>query len=185
MVKKIFIPLLFILALTFSILIPSMASAHELEPTNSSPKEGEVLAQSPAEVRLVFAEELEEAGSWVQVFNEQGTQVDLGSGGVDLNNANHDSLFVQLPELPEGIYLVKWKVMLLDGDSSEGEYHFGVGNVSIPENSTEVQADSQVEVEDHEAGTGTPRLLWISLGGGVVVIAAIGILIINRSRRNP
>ena len=182
---KYFLSLLIWLGFTFFYFVPFRTSAHELEPTSMSPNEGEVLQQSPKEVRLTFAEELQEDGSNVQVFNEQGVQVDLGGGGVDLNNIDHNSLVVQLPDLPEGVYRVKWSVILLDGDSSEGGYYFGVGNVTVPETMPEDIAGSQPDEENHEAGTGTPILFWVGLGGGFVVIAALVFYVVNKSRRNP
>jgi methionine-rich copper-binding protein CopC len=147
------------------------ASAHEVEPVTASPAQGEVLQGSPDQVRLTFAEEIAEEGSSLQVFDSQGRQIDLGGGGVDLNDAQHAALVVGLPELSDGVYLVKWQVTLSDGDSSQGEYYFGVGNVTVPQPIPEVtQAETQ------------PGSVFSIIAAVLVVIAVVLFLIIKRIR---
>lgn len=181
--RKGFLVALFILFLMFvPFFNPLIASAHDLEPTSMSPADGEILLQPPVEVQLTFSEELSETGSSVQVFDEQDTQVDLGGGGVDLDNADHNTLIVQLPELGEGVYLVKWTVTLLDGDSTQGQYYFGVGNVTLPENNTE--EESHAELEEPGSGSGSSSLLWVGLIGGLIVLAIIVVFSVTRARRN-
>ncbi len=140
-----------------------IASAHEVEPISASPAEGAVLAESPEQVRLTFAEEISETGNALQVFNEKEMQVDLGDGGVDLNDSQHAALVASLPALSEGVYLVKWKITLTDGDSSEGQYYFGIGNVILPA--------APVEHDENETESGFSVWFWII--GGALLIAAI------------
>ena len=154
------------------------ASAHTITPTSASPDDGSVLAQSPAQVYLVFPEEITEDGSTLQVFDAQGRQVDLGKGGVDLNDPRHAGLVVKLPALAQGVYLVKWKVVIAsDGDTSQGQYHFGVGNVTLPQNPA---AES--------TGTAAPQAgvspaAWAFIATGVIILAAAAFF--YRNRRKP
>lgn len=140
-----------------------LANAHGVEPLSASPAEGAVLTESPQQVRLTFAEEISETGSALQVFNDKDIQVDLGDGGVDLNDPQHEALVASLPALSEGIYLVKWKVTLTDGDPSEGQYTFGIGNVTLPA--------AALEHEENEAQSGLSIGYWII--GGAVLFAAL------------
>src|SRR5450759_596559 len=64
-------------------------------PISASPADGAILAQSPSQVYLTFPEEAGEKGSFVQVFDQQGKQVALGNGGVDLNDPRHAGLVVK------------------------------------------------------------------------------------------
>lgn len=162
-----------VLALT---MVTGGVLAHEVEPVSASPASGENLAQAPTQVQLTFPEELTESGSTLQVFNEAGAQVDLGNGGVDLDDPEHASLVVKLGDLPQGVYLVKWVITLTDGDASQGEYYFGVGNVTLPQ-----AAAQEPEAADPDGGI-SPT--WIGLGAVVVVIVIIGaIILFMRGRR--
>ena len=107
------------------------ASARNTTPTGYSPADQAVLAQSPGQVSLSFPKEVSENESALQVFDRQGRQVDYGNGGV-APDARHTSLVVNLPTLPQGVYLVKWKAALADGNFISGAYYFGVGRVTLP-----------------------------------------------------
>ena len=151
----------------------STASAHQVTPSTSSPADGTVLTQPPGQVTLIFPEEAGEKDSYVQVFDQQGQQVDLGGGGVDLNDPNHTTLVVKLPVLPQGVYLVKWKIALSDGDSSQGQYYFGVGNVTLPADPSPAPA---------APGGSTPSAaIWT---GAAVLLVAAAAAVVFFSRKN-
>jgi methionine-rich copper-binding protein CopC len=144
-----------------------IANAHGVEPLSASPAEGAVLTESPEQVRLTFAEEISETGNSLGVFNEKNVQVDLGDGGVDLNDPQHEALVASLPALSEGIYLVKWKVTLTDGDSSEGQYTFGIGNVILPA--------APVEHDENDTKSGFSVWYWIIGAALLIAVIAAGI----------
>lgn len=160
--RVLFMVLALVVGATMSWPVP-IARAHEVEPISASPAEGEVLAESPEQVRLTFAEEISETGNALQVFNEKNMQVDLGDGGVDLTDPQHAALVAGLPALSEGVYLVKWKITLTDGDSSEGQYYFGIGNVILP----------AAPVEHNENDTESGFSIWYWIIGGALLTAAI------------
>jgi methionine-rich copper-binding protein CopC len=158
-------------ALSFTI-----AAAHQVEPLTASPAPGEVLGQAPSEVRLTFSEELSEDGSMLQVFDASGKQVDAGKGGVDLDDPQHATLVVGMPRLGEGIYLVKWKVTLSDGDASQGEYQFGIGNVTLAASSAPAAA------EEPPASSGPNFAVWSTVAIVGILVVVAGVYFVNKSR---
>lgn len=152
------------------------AFAHNISPQTASPAPGEILEQAPSQVRLTFEEELNEEGSSLQVFDLQGKQVDLGSGGVDLFDAQHAALVVDLPQLAPGAYNVRWRAALADGDASEGAYTFGVGDVILPENPQPGEAGPA------EQGAAPGERWLLPAVFGALLLAAAGVFLL-RSRR--
>ncbi len=141
--------------------------AHDAAIIRSTPANGEVLNESPAQVVAWFAEELVSGESSLSVFDTQGQQRDNGDGGVDLNDPDHASMIVTLPPLPDGSYTVQWHAVLLDGDASDGAFAFAVGEgqsvAPVPETASLA-----------ENGAGFFSSAWIIVGGLVIV----GLLIV-------
>ena len=82
------------------------------------------LKRSPDEVKLYFTERLESAYSAVRVVNDRGEQVDRRDARVD--RANPALLRATLPMLPRGTYQVRWRVLSIDADVTEGNFTFRV-----------------------------------------------------------
>ena len=147
-------------------LIP--ASAQDLTPTSTFPADQAVLARSPSQVFLTFPASIRESGRTLQVFDQEGRQVDLGKVEVNPNDPSHAVLMVKLPALLQGVYLVKWKVAFWGGDSSSGAYYFGVGRVTLP-------ADPTAPVVPTAAPNGLVTL-WSLVGTALVATAAAIVL---------
>ena len=107
--------------------LATAVSAHDAAIIKSIPANGDVLAESPSEVKAWFAEELISGESTMRVFSALGVQVDNGDGGVNLNDPDHASMIVTLPPLSDGSYTVQWHATLLDGDATGGAFAFAVG----------------------------------------------------------
>jgi methionine-rich copper-binding protein CopC len=165
-----FLALAFILA----ILNNELASAHQIIPVHASPAAGEILASTPAEVRLTFSEEISEQGSSLQVVDAQGKQVDRGFGGVDLNDPEHKMLVASLSTLSEGIYMVKWQVTLLDQDVSQGQYYFGVGNVVLP--------TATLTAPTAATRSKPPASLWMGVGAVLLLAFLLGVYFLRNKR---
>jgi methionine-rich copper-binding protein CopC len=108
----------------------AVAAAHTVQLLQSEPAAGAVLHQSPTQVHIDFAEELRSRVSKVGVFDGYGQAVDQGDGGLDLSDPNHARLIVNLPSLPAGVYTVRWRAVLDDGDASVGEFTFTIGKAA-------------------------------------------------------
>ena len=108
-----------------SVVTASPASAHaNLE--RSDPATGEVLAQSPSSVTMIFTEPPDPGLSAVEIVNAAGQPVQTGPVTA---GAAARSLQVGLPaDLPDGIYTVSWQVLSeADGHWSADAFAFGVG----------------------------------------------------------
>ncbi len=82
------------------------------------------LKRSPDEVKLYFTEPLEPAYSSVRVVNDRDQPVDRGDSRVD--RSNPAVLRVTLPALPPGTYRVRWRVLSIDADVTEGVFTFRI-----------------------------------------------------------
>ena len=80
--------------------------------------------RSPDEVKLYFNEPIEPAYSSVRVVNDRGQQVDRRDSRVD--SSNPVLLRVTLPDLPPGTYRVRWRVLSVDADVTEGGFTFRI-----------------------------------------------------------
>jgi methionine-rich copper-binding protein CopC len=160
----------------------STVSAHDVQPTKTDPADGTALPQTPAKITVWFPEEVVAEKSTLQVFNAQGKQVDSGKGGVDLNDATHQVMVVNLPALPNGIYLVKWSIGLTDGDSSEGSFNIGIGNVAVPTTApAATETVTPVTAVDPTALKPELPIPWIA--GGVVVVLMVLVAVYLLARR--
>jgi methionine-rich copper-binding protein CopC len=90
----------------------------------SEPRVESRLRRPPDEVRLCFSERLEPAYSSVRVLNDQELQVDHRDGRVDRGNPL--LLRATLPPLPPGRYRVRWRVLSIDADVTEGDFSFRI-----------------------------------------------------------
>jgi methionine-rich copper-binding protein CopC len=178
--KTLLRPGLVVLALILlsSVMQIAISSAHSLL-VKSSPEHGAELAQSPQQVTAWFSQELDSKLSTLQVFDADGRQVDNGDGGVDLYDPDHASLIVTLPPgLPNGIYVARWSVVSIeDGDASEGEFTFGVGEAPATGFSLPAQSSSRPKK------VGWPVIeLAASLGILSIVIVSVSLFIWSSKR---
>lgn len=92
----------------------------------TSPAQGVRLASSPSHLELQFSEAVARQAE-VGMRSATGARVDLGP-----RRSTDQGLVAQydVPPLADGIYLVSWRAVALDGHLSVGEFAFGVGSVS-------------------------------------------------------
>jgi methionine-rich copper-binding protein CopC len=90
----------------------------------SEPRVGQTVSRCPKQVRLWFDSQLEPSSSTVRVESQTGKRVDNLDGHVDSSDAT--ILEVSLPCLSPGTYRVIWKVVSLDGHSTNGSFVFTI-----------------------------------------------------------
>ncbi len=100
---------------------PTLGWAHAVL-VRSKPAVRGVLKKAPAQVQLWFNERLEPAFARLSVWRAEGAQVDFGEAEVALDDPTQ--LSVRLRPLPPGSYVVKYRVLSVDGHVVEGEFSF-------------------------------------------------------------
>ena len=168
--------LLIMMGFCFVMGVPIVFAHSDL--VNMSPAIGDVWDYPPALVTLLFDEELSSNDSTVQIFNKAGVQVDNGDGGVDLNDIEHKTLRVTLPqELEKGAYTVRWTaVSAEDGDETNGAYAFGIGAGTVVR---------QPQARGENSGQLPKELLGIVLVLFLVVILGFVIRFHGNKRDEP
>lgn len=121
---------------------PQSAQAHA-SLVRSDPAPNAVLEQLPAQVRVWFDEPIEPELGHLEVFDAKGQRVDNLDTRYE-DDAGEPSLVVSLPSLPNGTYVVMWRVVSVgDAHAVGGAFAFGVGegvgNVALPD--TRVRLD--------------------------------------------
>jgi copper transport protein len=97
----------------------------------SAPAAGEVVATSPAELRLVFSEPIEPTYTRLDLIGPDGATVAASIGAPD--PADRYTLIAPLPALADGVYTVNWRALsAADGHTTSGFFTFGVGDVRPP-----------------------------------------------------
>jgi copper transport protein len=114
------------LGLLLVVVAASPASAHA-SLTSIDPPDGARLDESPARVRLTFSEPVSADLGGVRVLDGGGAQVQVGAARVDGAAVEIDLR----PDLPDGTYVVSFRVTSADGHPVRGGSVFGVGDVEV------------------------------------------------------
>lgn len=99
------------------------AGAHAVL-VRSAPPARAALAEPPERVQLWFNERLEPAYSSVSVWNAAGAQVDARNAAVGADDAKR--LAVTVPPIGAGAYVVKYRVLSVDGHVVDSSFPFTV-----------------------------------------------------------
>jgi copper transport protein len=125
------------------LIAPSTALAHA-SLVGTTPGDGAVLDRPPAEVILRFDEAVSTVPGSVRVFDDDVERVDSG----DVGRPTSDSVSVSVPDdLPDGTYVVAWRVLSADSHPIRGAFAYSVGE-PVADTADIVQA-----VLDQEAGS--------------------------------
>lgn len=104
----------------------SPAAAHATL-TSVDPADGARLDESPEVVRLTFSERVSADLGGVRVLDADGTQVQEGAARVDGSTVEVDLR----ADLPDGTYVISYRVISADGHPVRGGSVFAVGDVDI------------------------------------------------------
>ncbi|HJQ94068.1 MAG TPA: copper resistance protein CopC [Candidatus Thermoplasmatota archaeon] len=104
---------------------------------SSDPSAGSQLPAAPGWVVLRFSGPIEPAGSTVTVTDTAGGRVDADDlRTTDAGRASPVLNISLRPDLPDGGYVVRWRILSDDGHPNSGEFAFAVGNETVPETAT-------------------------------------------------
>lgn len=105
-------------------LFPVVASAHAIL-ESSSPAASQTLAASPEQITLDFSEAVETSFSRIQLFDSDEKEIPIGS--VVRSPTDDSVISADVPELDDGVYVVVWRVVSVDGHPVNGAFPFSVG----------------------------------------------------------
>jgi len=121
-----------ILSLVCIFLFPSSIYAHAYL-QQSTPSANETVLGSPSKITLQFNESIQPAFHSIQVTNSAGERVDLDDSHIADNQPKTLEGSVQA-NLPDGLYIIGWKIISGDGHPLEGNIPFQIGNSSSSTN---------------------------------------------------
>ena len=104
--------------------LPAAAWAHAAL-LKTTPEASRTVNSAPPEVRLTYSEPVEPRFAIVSVTDAAGRQVT--SGQPEAPPGSPQTLVVPLERVPEGWYLVFWRVISADGHPVRGAFTFAVG----------------------------------------------------------
>lgn len=113
--------------LLIGLAVPGRASAHAML-LEAQPSPGAHLDRSPTRISLKFSERLEQGLYHLQVLGEEGRPV---SAQPALLSDNRQQLNLDLPEMPDGVFTVTYRILSTDGHPISGSYTFAVGDISL------------------------------------------------------
>jgi copper transport protein len=153
-------------ALALAALTAGVAFAHP-SLVRSDPPANATLAEPPARVTVWFDEAIEPEYGHLEVFDAQGRRVD--NLNTQYQPGAEPALTVSLPALPQGTYIVVWRVISAgDAHAVGGAFSFGVGVPPDPSAaaSAGAQASAAPDLTSH-------LLRYLSLFGQAVLIGAV------------
>lgn len=158
-----------VVAVLLGLALPAAASAHAYL-TRTVPAASGVLEAPPASVQLTYDEAVEPRFAIISVTNAAGQQ--QTAAPVERSSANPETLVVPLrPHLPEGWYLVYWRVISVDGHPVQGAFTYAIGPNPGPA--------PQFPVPSLSATAATPQLLIARWAMFCTLMAAIGLLVLR------
>lgn len=130
-----------ILLILFISLVPFTVMAHTTL-TESNPSEGEVLSTQPENIELEFGTVIEEGSS--MTLSGPEASIELGEITVSDNIMTGEVT----NELPNGQYIIDWKIIGEDGHPIEGQILFGVDVEAPQEEVAEEPAEEEPAEEE-------------------------------------
>ncbi|HEU4908990.1 MAG TPA: copper resistance protein CopC [Propionibacteriaceae bacterium] len=134
------VALLATLAAVLSFLLASPALAHA-ELVSMSPANGTQLTRPPTEVRMTFTESINLVDNGIRLVDHVGANVPTPQPTV----SGRTVIWPMPPDLPEGPYIVTWRVVSADGHPVSGASSFGVGTAATGPGSVTGTAEANVD----------------------------------------
>jgi copper transport protein len=162
-------------ALAAALALPAAAQAHAAL-LHTVPSASGVVNVPPRQVALTYSEPVEPRFAVISVTDAAGHQ--QTTGPPRRSPANADTLVVPLRDhLPEGWYLVYWRVISVDGHPVRGAFTFAVGPNPGPAPQFVIPSISETAA--------TPRLITARTIVFVSVMAAIGLFVLRALIARP
>lgn len=159
--------------------MPFQVNAHTAL-TASSPTEGEVLTESPNELKLTFATVIEEGSS--MTLSGPEAQVEISEISIE-GNVMKGAIS---KEMMNGSYIITWKIIGEDGHPIEGEIPFSLEAAAEAEVEQPVQEEAAAAppvVDTAEEQTEDEGVLTILLLIAITVLVGFGSVLLIKMKR--
>lgn len=193
-----------LLCLGFSLATAPGAAAHD-QIVSTNPTPGEQLAASPTDLEFIFSNSLMSLGNEARVMDARDK--DWASGTPALSGEKMTQLLAT--GMPDGEYLIRWRVVSSDGHPISGTQTFLVGDpVAAGAGATPAQqtnespiAEPKLRSQSSEPATATPavaapspqdgsprppaeKLIPVGIGAAVGLGAYVAFIVIRRARHS-
>jgi copper transport protein len=162
------------MALAWVLLTGLPASAHA-ELVATSPASGQHLDRLPAQITLQFTEQISPVRGAVRLVDAAGQTVSRADAVSVAGHSNQVSLAVPA-DLPDGTYLVTWRVISADTHPVGGSFAFGVGDLTAGPLRTDGGSAAGILPQPPAQGRdgAVTGAYWVSRGLGYVALALFG-----------
>jgi copper transport protein len=157
-----------------ALVLPAAAFAHAAL-LRTVPQASVTVASSPKQIALTYSEAVEPRFAIVSVTDAAAHQEN--DGAPRRSPSNPDTLLIPIKHVPEGWYLVYWRVISVDGHPVRGAFTFAVGPNPGPA--------PQFVIPSTSESAATPRLVaarWLVF---LTMMAAIGLLALRLAIARP
>jgi copper transport protein len=148
--------------------LPAAAWAHAVL-IRTSPVASKVLNSAPPEVQLTYSEPVEPRFAIVSVTDANGSLVTNGTPA--RSPQSRETLVIPLKKIPEGWYLVYWRVISVDGHPVRGAFTFAVGPNAGPAPQFVIPSISETAA--------TPALVILRWIVFLMLMAAVGLFVLR------
>ena len=162
-------PAVVALALLFVLLAAAPASAHA-QLVSTSPASGELVAEPPERAVVRFTEGVQADADALRLHDRNGDRVDVGE------LARRDGgkvLQVGLPALPDGGYVLTWRVVSLDGHPISGGVSWRVGEGSVAVEPTLLESLLNAEEGERPVAVAVAVARTLAFGGLLVLVGGL------------
>jgi copper transport protein len=119
------------------------------------------LKESPSLISFTFNERLDEGLFYIKLFDQKGSEVTKQKAAM---NADHTGTELQIPKLPDGIYVISYHVISADGHPIGGSYPMTIGNPPLSDASPNHSAPSVHSHGDLSSANATIVVQYVSRG---------------------
>lgn len=172
---------LLLLSLGLSLAWAPSSFAHD-QLISSTPKPGEHLDQAPTSLKFSFSASLLSLGNEVLVMDTQGKDWAQGSAVLSAEVLTQ----ALAPELPDGEYTIRWRVVSSDGHPISSTQTFLVGQATAAAKpaATEVATQPPTPIATQDAQVPANKLAPIVIGALTALGSYIAFVVIGRARKN-
>jgi copper transport protein len=151
-----------VLTVAVLLLLPTAPASAHAELVGSTPANGARLDKAPARVTLEFTEGVNLIDDGIRLVDGQGDTVSTPTATAEGRTVR----WAMPSDLPNGKYLVSWRVLSADGHPVEGAFSFGIG----------VDAQGVVGAGVEQPGTAPPPVVVVRFAGYLAFALLIGVV---------